>query len=76
MKTKDHGVLGGEAKETSGGKFEEDFAALQSCLIGGNPEQTGRERKLRRRSLVLSTLIQAMVLLAVIAKLLPRPPDR
>ncbi len=66
MKTKDGGVSG-EAKETCGGKFEEDFAALQSCLLGGNPEQTGGERKLRRRSLILSTLIQVAVLLLVIA---------
>jgi TonB family protein len=67
VKTKDYGVSGGEARETGGGKIEEDFAALQSCLIGGNPEQTGRERKLRRRSLILSTLVQVAVLLAVIA---------
>jgi len=67
MNTKDRGVSGSEAKEISGGKSQADFATLQSCLIGGDAEQTGRERKLRRRSLVLSTLIQAAVLLAVIA---------
>jgi TonB family protein len=67
VKTKDRGVSVSEVKETPGGKAQEDFAALQSCLIGGDAEQTGRERKLRRRSLALSTLLQAAVLLAVIA---------
>jgi len=66
MASQDRGVPS-EARESPGGKSAEDFAALQSCLIGGDAEQTGRERKLRRRSLVLSTLIQAAVLLAVIA---------
>lgn len=67
MSSKDRGASGGAAKEILPAKTDGDFAALQSCLIGGDAEQTGRERKLRRRSLVLSTLMQVVVLLAVIA---------
>src|SRR5271169_3630933 len=66
MASLDRGVPS-EARESPGGKSAEDFAALESCLIGGDAEQTGRERKSRRRSLVLSSLMQAAVLLAVIA---------
>jgi TonB family protein len=64
---KSRGVSGSDTKESLGKNSDEHLAALQSCLIGGNAEQTGRERKLRRRSLVLSTLLQVAVLLAVIA---------
>jgi len=55
------------AKESEVDHSAADFASLRSCLIGGNEEQNCRERRLRRRSLVLSTLLQASVLLAVIA---------
>jgi TonB family protein len=67
VNTQDRGVPGDGAKEISARKPDGSFAALQSCLIGGDAEQTGRERKLRSRSLVLSTLMQLAVLLAVIA---------
>src|SRR5271163_3308024 len=45
----------------------EGFAVLQECLIGGDAEQLRRERRLRRRSLVISTLLQALVVLAIVA---------
>ena len=41
---------------------EEDFASLGVCLVEGNPEQRRRERRVRRRSLVVSILIQTAVL--------------
>jgi TonB family protein len=40
---------------------------LQGCLIGADPEQAKREGRVRRRAFVVSTLLQAAVLLAVLA---------
>jgi periplasmic protein TonB len=40
---------------------------LQGCLIGADPEQVKHEARVRRRALVLSTLLQAAFVLAVIA---------
>jgi TonB family protein len=40
---------------------------LRGCLVDGDAEQSRRERTVRRRALILSTLLQALVLLAVIA---------
>ena len=40
---------------------------LQGCLIGADPEQAKREGHVRRRALVVSTLLQAAVVLAVVA---------
>lgn len=45
----------------------QDFAVLRGCLVGGDAEHLRRERQIRRRALVISTLLQAAVLLAVIA---------
>jgi protein TonB len=44
-----------------------EFAVLQECLIGGDAEQLRRERRLRRRSLAISTLLQAVAVLAIVA---------
>ena len=41
--------------------------ALGGCLLEGDAEQSQRERKIRRRALATSTLLQAAILLAVIA---------
>jgi TonB family protein len=41
--------------------------ALRGCLLEGDAEQSRRERKIRRRALVTSTLLQAAILIAVIA---------
>ena len=41
--------------------------ALRGCLLEGDAEQSQRERKIRRRALATSTLLQAAILLAVIA---------
>ncbi len=43
------------------------MGALGGCLLEGDAAQRQRERKIRRRALVTSTLLQALVLLAVIA---------
>ena len=42
------------------------LGSLQGCLVEGDPEQRRRERKIRRRALVLSVLLQGAVLLALV----------
>lgn len=41
--------------------FEESLGSLRSCLVEGDAEQRNRERRVRRRSLVISILIQTAV---------------
>src|SRR5215469_1219659 len=45
---------------------EKDFGALQGCLVEGDPVQRARERRIRRRSLVISVTLQGAVLAAVV----------
>ena len=45
---------------------EENFGALQGCLVEGDPEQEARQRRVRRRSLGLSVLMQAGILIVVV----------
>jgi TonB family protein len=44
-----------------------EFAVLHGCLVEGDAEQKQRERQIRRRALVMSTLLQAAVLAAIVA---------
>ena len=44
-----------------------EFAVLHGCLVEGDAEQKRRERQIRRRALVISTLLQAAVLVAIVA---------
>ena len=66
MSSERSGVRSDEAQSAATQK-QENFAVLRECLIGGNAEQTRRERQLRGRSLVISTLLQALVVLAIVA---------
>jgi TonB family protein len=53
----------------------ENLGSLQSCLVGGDPDQRKRERKVRRRALVISVALQATVLAAVVLiPLFAKPP--
>jgi protein TonB len=45
---------------------EEDLGSLRSCLVEGDPAQITRNRRLRRRSLLLSVILQFAVLTALI----------
>jgi TonB family protein len=45
---------------------EESFGALGCCLVEGDAEQQARQRSVRRRSLTISVLLQAAVLVAVV----------
>jgi periplasmic protein TonB len=51
------------------------LGALQGCLVEGDPEQRRRERRIRRRALVFSVVLQSAVLLAlVLVPLFAKPP--
>jgi len=51
------------------------LGSLQGCLVEGDPEQRRRERRIRRRALVFSVVLQSAVLLAlVLAPLFAKPP--
>ena len=53
----------------------QDLGLLQGCLVEGDPEQRRRERKIRRRALVFSVVLQSAVLLAlVLVPLFAKPP--
>jgi protein TonB len=45
---------------------DEGMGSLGGCFVEGNPEQRSGERRLRRRSLAISVVLQAAVLAAVI----------
>jgi protein TonB len=45
---------------------DESFGALQGCLVEGSLEQRAQQRRIRRRSLTISVLLQAAVLVAVV----------
>jgi periplasmic protein TonB len=44
----------------------QNLGSLQGCLVEGDPEQRARERRVRRKALITSVLLQAGVLLALI----------
>jgi protein TonB len=44
----------------------QNLGSLQSCLVEGDPEQRARERRVRRKALITSVLLQAGVLAALI----------
>jgi protein TonB len=44
----------------------QSLGSLQSCLVEGDPEQRARERRVRRKALITSVLLQASFLAALI----------
>lgn len=53
----------------------QSLGLLQACLVEGDAEQRRRERKIRRRALVFSVMLQSAVLLALLlVPLLAKPP--
>jgi periplasmic protein TonB len=58
------------------GPQQNDFASLQSCFVEGSAEQRARERRIRRRALVISVSAQAIILTAIILLPLFGKPER
>ena len=58
----------------SGQVSKDNFGVLKGCLVEGDPEQQMRQRKVRRRSLVLSIVLQGAILAAtMLVPLLGKP---
>ena len=55
---------------------QQNLGSLQSCLVEGDPEQRARERRVRRKSLITSVIVQASVLAMVILVPLFAKPER
>lgn len=45
---------------------QQDFGSLQGCLVEGDPEQRARERRIRRRALAISIILQSVALVLVV----------
>ena len=67
MSLEDRGVPERSSGDTAPVTGSHQADALRGCLLEGDAEQSQRERKIRRRALVTSTLLQATILLAVVA---------
>lgn len=59
--------------DSSPSAFQETFGSLDGCMLSGDPEQSNRERRIRRWSLGTSVALQAVLITAmVIAPLLAK----
>jgi TonB family protein len=45
---------------------QNEFGSLQGCFVEGSPEQRARERRIRRRALIISIAAQSAILTAII----------
>lgn len=59
-----------------GPEQQKEFASLQGCFVEGSAEQRSRERKIRRRALVLSVVVQSAILTLIILIPLFGKPER
>lgn len=55
-----------DSQEVSETISNESLGSLGGCLVEGDPEQRSRERRVRRRSLIISILTQAVVVALLI----------
>lgn len=53
-------------EKAPGNAPEDSLGSLSSCLVDGDAEQRARERRVRRRALVISIIVQSAVLTALI----------
>jgi protein TonB len=59
-------VMSPEPRSVSEVIPKESLGSLTGCLVDGNPEERTRERRIRRRALAISILLQSAVLAALI----------
>lgn len=64
--------MGVESRPVSSG----ELGSLQRCLVGGDPEQRERERRVRRKSLALSVMLQGAICAAIVLVPLFAKPAR
>ncbi len=64
--------MSGEAGQVSGN----NLGVLNGCLVEGDPEQQLRQRKVRRKALVLSGVLQSIVVAAIVLVPLLGKPAR
>jgi protein TonB len=55
---------------------QKEFGSLQSCLVEGSAEQRARERRIRRRALIISVAAQSAILIAIVLIPLFGKPER
>jgi protein TonB len=60
----------------SGLVSRESLGVLEGCLVEGDPVQRTRERKIRRRALILSVALQGLVMVAIVLVPLLGKPAR
>lgn len=60
----------------SGRDSKKEFASLQGCFVEGSAEQRARERRVRRRALVISIAVQSAILALIILIPLFGKPER
>jgi protein TonB len=56
--------------------LQNEFGSLQGCFVEGNVEQRARERRIRRRALVISIALQSAIIAAIILIPLLGKPER
>ncbi|HYL65040.1 MAG TPA: energy transducer TonB [Candidatus Methylomirabilis sp.] len=59
-----------------GGDPQREFASLQGCFVEGSAEQRARERRIRRRALVVSIAVQSALLTLIVLIPLFGKPER
>ena len=55
---------------------QNEFGSLQGCFVEGSPEQRARERRIRRRALIISIAAQSAILTAIVLFPLFGKPQR
>ena len=57
-------------------RSQEDFGTLEGCFVEGSAEQRARERRIRRRALIISIAVQSAILAVIVLIPLFGKPQR